>query len=296
MHSRTYLLLERDYEDLQETPLYGISVRPAEDNFLSWIAKVRGLKDSLWEGAALQVSLSYTEEYNYVPPTVIFNTIPFHPNVDPRTGQPCVDFLDKPSDWNPRYTMSYVLLAIQVLLSNPVLEDVVNLEAADALLNRPEEYRQMVLNCVEISRQIDAGSVQDYAPVRKTSPMEITPAQRKIKAISFEDYHKIWNEIATSSETEDLKAANTTSLSEGSLAGEQEQSHPYSQRVKKTLTAVCSAGCRRTAASTSWDTPSHVQARDLMSTEMLQRGSVGPAVTENLGKRKWTTWWPGLIH
>ncbi|KAM5147839.1 ubiquitin-conjugating enzyme E2 U isoform 2-T3 [Mantella aurantiaca] len=155
MHSRAYLLLERDYEDLQEAPLYGISVRPATDSFLTWIAKIGGLKDSLWEGAALQVSLSFTEEFNDVSPTVTFNTIPFHPNVDPKTGKPCVDFLDEPSDWNPRYTMTFILLAIQTLLSNPVMEDVVNLEAADVLFNRPEVYRDMVLNCVKISRQID---------------------------------------------------------------------------------------------------------------------------------------------
>ncbi|CAI9562560.1 unnamed protein product [Staurois parvus] len=159
MRSRAYLLLERDNEDLQKARLYGISVRPASDNLLTWRANIRGLKDSIWEGAVLQVSLSYTEEYNDVPPAVTFNTIPFHPNVEPRTGKPCVDFLDKPSDWNPRYTMSYVLLAIQTLLSNPVMEDVVHLEAADSLLNRPEEYRRTVLHCVKISRQIDGKSV-----------------------------------------------------------------------------------------------------------------------------------------
>ncbi|KAM5147837.1 ubiquitin-conjugating enzyme E2 U isoform 1-T2 [Mantella aurantiaca] len=200
MHSRAYLLLERDYEDLQEAPLYGISVRPATDSFLTWIAKIGGLKDSLWEGAALQVSLSFTEEFNDVSPTVTFNTIPFHPNVDPKTGKPCVDFLDEPSDWNPRYTMTFILLAIQTLLSNPVMEDVVNLEAADVLFNRPEVYRDMVLNCVKISRQIDAGSVQDWSPVREISTMETTPAPRKIKNISFEDYHKNWSEIATSTD------------------------------------------------------------------------------------------------
>lgn len=212
MHSRAYLLLERDYEDLQKTPLYGISVRPASENFLTWIAKIRGLKDSIWEGAALQVSLSYTEEYNNFPPAVTFNTIPFHPNVDPRTGKPCVDFLDKPSAWNPLYTMSYVVLALQTLLSNPVMDDFVNLEAADALLNRPQEYREMVLNCVKISRQIDAGSFQDCTPVRKPSAIEKTPAQRKIKAISFEDYHKIWSGIATSTDPENLQAAGHKGL------------------------------------------------------------------------------------
>ncbi|XP_072276817.1 ubiquitin-conjugating enzyme E2 U [Pyxicephalus adspersus] len=52
-----------------------------------------------------------------------------------------------------------------------------------------------------------AGSIQDYTPVKKTSAIETTPAQRKIKAISFEDYHKNWSEIATSTDSEDLNAA-----------------------------------------------------------------------------------------
>ncbi|XP_073400778.1 ubiquitin-conjugating enzyme E2 U isoform X3 [Dendrobates tinctorius] len=80
MHSRSYLLLEREYQDLQEARLYGISVTPISDNLLKWIVQMQGLKDSLWEGALLQLTMTYTEEYRHQPPTIVFNTIPFHPN------------------------------------------------------------------------------------------------------------------------------------------------------------------------------------------------------------------------
>ncbi|XP_075037920.1 ubiquitin-conjugating enzyme E2 U [Mixophyes fleayi] len=205
MHSRAYLLLEREYQELQEAQLYGISVMPAADNFLKWIATVQGLKDSLWEGAILQINMTYTEEYNYRPPSIIFNTIPFHPNVDQTSGKPCIDFLDSPADWNPRYTMSYILLVIQSMLSNPVTENTVNLDAADMLINKPALYRQVIVDCVKNSRQIEAGSVQDDTRIRKTPISDPTPAPRKIKPVSFEDYHRNWREIATSQSAEDSK-------------------------------------------------------------------------------------------
>ncbi|XP_063795252.1 ubiquitin-conjugating enzyme E2 U isoform X2 [Pseudophryne corroboree] len=206
MHSRTYLLLEREYQELQEARLYGISVMPATDNYLQWIAKVQGLKDSLWEGAVLQLNMTYTEEYNYHPPSIIFNTIPFHPNVDQITGKPCIDFLDNPAAWNPHFTMSYILLVIQSMLSNPVTEKAINLEAADMLMNNPALYRRVIVDCVKISRQIEAGSAQDCTTSPRTPTPDSAPVQRRIKPVSFEDYHRNWSEIATSKSTQDLRA------------------------------------------------------------------------------------------
>ncbi|XP_053326012.1 ubiquitin-conjugating enzyme E2 U [Spea bombifrons] len=204
MHSRSYLLLEKEYEELKEGRIYGISAAPRTDNLLEWIAEVHGLKDSLWEGAFLQLSLKYTETYNHVPPAVRFNTIPFHPNVDPSTGRPCVDFLDNPEEWNPRYTMSSVLLAIQVLLSNPQAENALNLDAADLLANKPSAYRGLVLDCVKNSRRLEDGVIPDY-PKITTPPPPAPPAQRKIRPVSFEEYHRNWAEIATSKAPGDLK-------------------------------------------------------------------------------------------
>ncbi|XP_067892561.1 ubiquitin-conjugating enzyme E2 U-like isoform X4 [Heterodontus francisci] len=154
MQSRAYLLLEREHIQLQEAGLFGITVSPVREDLLEWVATVQGLKDSLWEGAALQLSLKYTEDYNSVPPTVTFNTIPFHPNVDTITGKPCIDFLDNPRKWEEGFSLTTILLTVQVMLSNPVLENAVNVEAIEMLRENPSRYREMVLECVRTSRQI----------------------------------------------------------------------------------------------------------------------------------------------
>ncbi|XP_075688202.1 ubiquitin-conjugating enzyme E2 U [Rhinoderma darwinii] len=204
MHSRSYLLVEREYEELQEARLHGISVTPISDNLLKWIVKLQGLKDSLWEGAVLQLTMTYTEEYNHHPPVLIFNTIPFHPNVDQTSGKPCVDFLDDPAEWNPACTMTYILLVIQAMLSNPVVENAVNPEAANMLLSKAALYRQMVLTCVKTSRQIEDGSIQESVVIRTPAPASTT-TPRKIKPVSFDNYHKTWKEIATSKTVQAIK-------------------------------------------------------------------------------------------
>ncbi|XP_069088617.1 ubiquitin-conjugating enzyme E2 U [Pleurodeles waltl] len=207
MHSRTYLLLEREYTQLQESNIYGISATPVNDNFLEWIAKVQGLKDSIWEDAILQLSMKYTERYNEIPPTITFNTIPFHPNVSVSSGKPCVSFLDNPEEWNTRNTMSSILLTIQTMLSNPVLENAVNMEAATMLKDNPSQYRKIVSECVRTSRELEAGIIKEPGYVNRILIPDSASQthERKIKNISFEDYHKAWSEIATSQTVEDLK-------------------------------------------------------------------------------------------
>lgn len=37
-----------------------------------------------------------------------FNTVDWH------TGRPCIDFLDNPNEWNTSYTLSSILLTLQV--------------------------------------------------------------------------------------------------------------------------------------------------------------------------------------
>ncbi|KAM9130326.1 ubiquitin-conjugating enzyme E2 U [Pangshura tecta] len=220
MHSRAYFLLEREYLEYKEANIFGIFVIPTKDNLLEWLAEVQGLKDSLWEGAVLQLSIKYTEEYNSVPPTLIFNTIPFHPNgkdhvrnclMDQHSGRPCIDFLDNPKEWNGKLTMGSILLAIQVMLSNPELENAVNVEAAEMLKNNISLYRQMVIQCVRTSQLLgdlsstgkdSASSLKYYLPSEASSRGHV----RRITAISFEDYHRMWSGIATSKAAEHFKA------------------------------------------------------------------------------------------
>ncbi|KAB0394163.1 hypothetical protein E2I00_014388 [Balaenoptera physalus] len=163
MYSRAYILLQREFQELKKNNYEEMSGTIIEFNnkhprgmkvtfdVLSAPPEFCGflLKENLLTGEVLgsffQLRINFTSEYNFVPPVVKFRTIPFHPNVDPHTGRPCIDFLDNTHKWNRSYTLSSILLTLQVMLSNPVLENPVNLEAAHILIKDETLYRQIIL-------------------------------------------------------------------------------------------------------------------------------------------------------
>ena len=51
--------------------------------------------------------------------------------------------------------LAHLFFSFQVMLDNPVLENPVNLEAASMCRKRPLQYKQMALDCVFASRQIE---------------------------------------------------------------------------------------------------------------------------------------------
>ncbi|KAI4590875.1 hypothetical protein MJG53_001924 [Ovis ammon polii x Ovis aries] len=130
---------------LEKQLVLGITAFPISEDMMQWDVDIEGLQNTIWHGAFFQLRINFTSEYNFVPPVVKFRTIPFHPNVDPHSGKPCIDFLDSPRKWNRSYTLSSILLTLQVMLSNPVLENPVNLEAAHILMKDETLYRLIIL-------------------------------------------------------------------------------------------------------------------------------------------------------
>nr|XP_039330132.1 ubiquitin-conjugating enzyme E2 U isoform X3 [Saimiri boliviensis boliviensis] len=144
MSGRAYRLLQRDFHELRENNYKGIAGRPVSEDMMEWEAEIEGLQNSVCQDLVFQLTIHFTSEYNYIPPVVKFMTIPYHPNVDPHTGQPCITFLDDLTMWNTSYTLSSILLALQVMLSNPVPENPVNLEAARILTESECLYRAIL--------------------------------------------------------------------------------------------------------------------------------------------------------
>lgn len=220
MHSRAHLLIEKDYHKLEKERPWGIGACPlSDDNIFEWTAKVQGLRGTPWEDGVFRLYIKFDEHYNVRPPDVCFHTIPFHPNVDMITGRPCIDFLDDYENWKDTYNLGYILLNIQIMLSNPVLDNAVNPEAADMILNSPHSYNQMVMECVTASQRVDIGlspHVEQDNRVRfgpsqveeviREEPIE--PPKTSVKKtanISFDDYHVTWTGIATSKSRPDTK-------------------------------------------------------------------------------------------
>ena len=78
MHSRAYLLLEKEWFKLQREDLpWGIQARPLnEDNMFTWEGTIKGPKDTMWEGGVFKLYLQFSEHYNGQPPEIFFHTIP----------------------------------------------------------------------------------------------------------------------------------------------------------------------------------------------------------------------------
>ncbi|XP_025283728.1 ubiquitin-conjugating enzyme E2 U isoform X10 [Canis lupus baileyi] len=195
MHCRAYFLLERDFQELKENDFKGITAFPVSEDLMEWGANIEGLQNTFWHGLFFQLTIHFTSQYNFVPPVVKFITIPFHPNVDQNSGRVCIDFLDDPEKWNTNYTLSSILLALQsvreaaayigrvranesstgmpfrtffrevelmalVMLSNPVLENPVNLEAARMLIKDESLYKQIVLRLFSQPIQLRENSLE----------------------------------------------------------------------------------------------------------------------------------------
>ncbi|EDO45069.1 predicted protein, partial [Nematostella vectensis] len=168
----------------------GIDTKPLnDDDLFIWEATIKGPKDTLWEGGIFKLYLQFDEGFNDIPPKVYFHTIPFHPNVDPVTGIPCLDFLDDYDQWKEYYSLNYILLSIQMMLSNPVLKDAVNADAAQMYRSSPGAYRQLVLDSVLASPTRAQKQPQSLEEGRKRS--------QKVAKVSFEDYFSMWSGMAT---------------------------------------------------------------------------------------------------
>lgn len=88
------------------------------------------------EGLNFKLSFEFPSNYPYSPPTVMFTTPMFHPNVD-MAGRICLDILkDK---WSAVYNVQSILLSLQSLLGEPNTKSPLNGQAAELWDKNPTE-------------------------------------------------------------------------------------------------------------------------------------------------------------
>lgn len=109
--------LQSELMQLMLSPSPGISAFPdADGNLTSWTATISGPNETPYEGLTFKLSFAFPNNYPYSPPTVLFKTPIYHPNVD-FSGRICLDILkDK---WSAVYNVQSVLLSLQSLLGEP---------------------------------------------------------------------------------------------------------------------------------------------------------------------------------
>lgn len=126
---------------LMMSPAPGISAFPDDGNFLQWTATIEGPADTPYAGLNLKLSFEFAANYPYSPPTVLFKTPIYHPNID-FSGRICLDILkDK---WSAIYNVQTVLLSLQSLLGEPNNASPLNNEAAILYDKDMEEFKRKV--------------------------------------------------------------------------------------------------------------------------------------------------------
>ncbi|RNA12794.1 Ubiquitin-conjugating enzyme E2 U [Brachionus plicatilis] len=225
MFSRAHLLIEREINEIESEKGLTI-IRLDDNNIFELIALIEGIPKTVWERGIFQIYLKFSENYNFVPPKVFFQTVPYHPNIDITTGKPSLDFLDDISKWRQDYSIKHILRSLQHLLAYPLLDRSVNMDAVFMLKGNPKQYAEMARKSVLSTQKIrqmlkemdslrnEGLESESFSSLAKNfqlfrlekNPTEIirnemvVSTEEKIKKqfpISFDEYSILWRGIAT---------------------------------------------------------------------------------------------------
>lgn len=109
--------LKREFQDIKRDAPCGCTAGPIkEDDMFNWEAMIFGPEDSPYAGGIFKLAITYPSEYPFKPPSIVFRTKVYHPNIS-ETGIICLDILKE--KWAPSLTISKVLLSIMSLLTDP---------------------------------------------------------------------------------------------------------------------------------------------------------------------------------
>lgn len=136
-----YRRLLKEYKELIENAPEGITAGPLnEDDFLQWEALVEGPPGSPYENGVFRAQLRFPSTYPMMPPTMVFLSEIWHPNIHP-DGKVCISILHPPGDdplqyesrderWSASMSVEKVLLSVMSMLAEPNDESPANVDAA----------------------------------------------------------------------------------------------------------------------------------------------------------------------
>jgi ubiquitin-conjugating enzyme E2 R len=126
-----------------------------------WNIYIDGQPGTLFEGYRLQAKMVFPSQYPYHPPSFVFVSPIFHPNVY-ADGKVCISILQTDQDeiidneianctWTPGLNVRTVCISIISLLNEPNIFSPANIDASNLFRDDKEKYEKMVKEQLEKS-------------------------------------------------------------------------------------------------------------------------------------------------
>uniref|UniRef100_A0A5K3G4G8 E2 ubiquitin-conjugating enzyme n=1 Tax=Mesocestoides corti TaxID=53468 RepID=A0A5K3G4G8_MESCO len=138
----------KEIREIQEDKIDGIQLILNDEDISDIQATIDGPIGTPFDGGRFHIRLLLPSNYPSEPPRGYFLTKIFHPNINWRSGDICVDTLKK--EWKSDLGIRHILLTIRCLLIAPNPESALNEEAGRLLLEDYEEYTRLAKVYTEI--------------------------------------------------------------------------------------------------------------------------------------------------
>jgi ubiquitin-conjugating enzyme E2 D/E len=142
-HSKSYRLrmcigrIQKEFRDLSSAPPVNCFATPDSHDLFHWTGTISGPQQTPYESGTFSIDISLPRDYPFDPPSIIFKTKIYHPNVSSK-GMICLGILiDK---WIPAFTIANALTSILELLEKPNIEDPLLPGLANQLKTDPEKF------------------------------------------------------------------------------------------------------------------------------------------------------------
>ena len=190
----------QEIAEIKTLKIPGISgFKVDESNVLVWECLVVPTEVPYNHGA-FRIQVTFPEQYPFKPPTVLFKTQIYHPNVDEK-GNVCLTVIN-PDNWKPATKASNVLADLVQLVNHPEVDHPLRVELA-------EEYTKvrfkilsffLVLNILFEFCRAARNSSRMQSPSRRSTPRSVPEVKSIIATnLKYESQSSKFNRLQLNS-------------------------------------------------------------------------------------------------
>ncbi|KAL6120380.1 hypothetical protein NUSPORA_02897 [Nucleospora cyclopteri] len=133
--------------------------RDGQEDLSRWHLTLDGCPDSLYEGYRLKAKIAFPSKYPNLPPTFVFETKIWHPNVY-EDGRVCISILHTANDnlldasiedcsWTAVQSVRTICISIMSMLNDPNICSPANVDASKQYRDDKEGYKKKVKELLE---------------------------------------------------------------------------------------------------------------------------------------------------